>query len=139
MERQSQFVFLLLVLAQAAHSVEEYFSRLYEVFGPARFVSSLVSAELSLGFLVVNSGLVAFGVWCWAVPVRSRWPSAGAVAWFWGLLELVNGIGHSLLAASRWGYFPGVLTAPVLLVVAGWLVLLLARPARPGGQRANPR
>jgi hypothetical protein len=129
-ERQSQFVFLLLMLVQAAHSVEEYVARLYEVFAPARFVSSLVSADLSLGFLVVNTALVAFGVWCWAVPVRSRWPSAGAVAWFWGLLELGNGIGHSVLAASRGGYFPGVLTASLLLVVAAWLVLLLARSTR---------
>jgi hypothetical protein len=59
---------LFLILAQGAHSIEEYVTRLYEVFGPARFVSSLVSSDLALGFLVVNGALVMFGLWCWAFP-----------------------------------------------------------------------
>lgn len=127
MERRSQFVFLFLILAQAAHSIEEYATRLYEVFAPARFVSSLVSNDLSLGFLVVNAALVAFGLWCWAVPVRSGWRAARGLAWFWMLLELGNGIGHSVLALSRGGYFPGVATAPLLLLLAAWLAVLLTR------------
>ncbi len=127
MERRSQFVFLFLILAQGAHSIEEYATRLYEVFAPARFVSSLVSNDLSLGFLVVNAALVAFGLWCWAVPVRSGWRAARGLAWFWTLLELGNGIGHSVLALSRGGYFPGVATAPLLLVLAAWLAVLQAR------------
>lgn len=130
MERRSQFAFLLLMVAQAAHSVEEYATRLYEVFAPARFISSLVSNDLSIGFLIVNIGLVAFGVWCWAVPVRSGWPSARGLAWFWALLELGNGIGHSALALARGGYFPGALTAPLLLALSGWLAALLCLHAR---------
>jgi len=39
MQRMGQTVFLLLVLAQGAHSIEEYITRLYAVFAPARFVS----------------------------------------------------------------------------------------------------
>jgi hypothetical protein len=38
-----QAVFGVLVLAQAAHSVEEYVGRLWESFPPARFVSGLTS------------------------------------------------------------------------------------------------
>ena len=68
MERRSQFAFLFLILAQAAHSVEEYATRLYEVLAPARFVSSLVSSDLALGFFIVNAALVTFGLWCWAFP-----------------------------------------------------------------------
>lgn len=124
MERKGQAVFLLLILAQAAHSVEEYVTKLYEVFAPARFVSSLVSANLGVGFVVVNAGLVGFGLWCWAVPVRSGWPAAHGLAWFWVILELGNGIGHSVLALSRRGYFPGVATAPLLLVFAAWVALI---------------
>ncbi len=127
MERRSQFVFLFLILTQGAHSIEEYATRLYEVFAPARFVSSLVSNDLSLGFLVVNAALVGFGLWCWAVPVRSGWRAARGLAWFWTLLELGNGIGHSVLALSRGGYFPGVATAPLLLVLAAWLAVLQTR------------
>lgn len=136
MERRSQFAFLLLVVAQAAHSVEEYVMRLYEVFAPARFVSSLISTDLSVGFLVANTALVTFGLWCWAVPVRSGWRSARGLAWFWALLELGNGIAHSTLALARGGYFPGAITAPLLLVLAGWLAALLHHTARRPGHAA---
>ena len=127
MGRRSEFAFLFLILVQGAHSVEEYVTKLYEVFAPARFVSSLVSNDLSLGFLVVNAALVSFGLWCWAVPVRSGWHAARGLVWFWTILELGNGIGHSALALSRGGYFPGVATAPLLLLLAGWLTVLQAR------------
>ena len=82
MEHRRQLVFLFLILAQAAHSIEEYVTRLYEVFAPARFVSSLVSNNLALGFLVANVTLITFGLWCWAVPVRSGWHAAHGLIWF---------------------------------------------------------
>jgi hypothetical protein len=123
-DRKSKVAFLLLILAQGAHSIEEYATRLYDVFAPARIVSSLVSNDLSVGFLVVNAALVTFGLWCWAVPVRSGWGAARGLAWFWTFLELGNGIGHSALALSRRGYFPGVATAPLLLLAATWLAVL---------------
>jgi len=125
-------VFLFLILAQSAHSIEEYVTRLYEVFAPARFVSGLVSNNLALGFVVFNVALVTFGVWCWAYPVRSSWPAARGFVWCWTILEMGNGIGHSVVALSRWGYFPGVATAPLLLVFAAWLVILQTR------QRSRP-
>jgi len=125
--RRSQLVFLCLILAQAAHSVEEYLTRLYEVFAPARFVSSLVSSNLRLGFVIANIILVAFGLWCWAVPVRSGWRAARGLVWFWILLELGNGLSHSFFALVRGGYFPGVITAPLLLFFAGWLAILQAQ------------
>ena len=107
LERRERLVFLCLILAQGAHSIEEYVTRLYAVFPPARFVSSLISHHLAVGFLFVNAALVTFGLWCWAVPIRSHWPVAGAIVWFWMLLELGNGIGHLFLALSQRGYFPG--------------------------------
>jgi hypothetical protein len=141
-EHRGQLVFLFLILAQVAHSVEEYFTRLYEVFAPARLVSSLVSHDLAVGFLVVNATLVTFALWCWAVPVRSGWHIARGLVWFWTILELGNGMGHSALALMRGGYFPGVVTAPLLLLFAGWLAVLQARHARrpsmnPGNWRAS--
>ena len=77
--RRSKLLFLLLIAVQAAHSVEEYAGRLYEVFPPARFVSGLVSGNLSLGFLVINVAIVGFGAWCYFGPVRS---GLGA-GWVW--------------------------------------------------------
>jgi hypothetical protein len=131
-ERRTQVVFLFLVLTQGAHSIEEYVTRLYQVFAPARFVSSLVSNNLALGFLVVNGTLVAFGLWCWAFPVRSGWRAAPGFVWFWTILELGNGLGHSGLALRQGSYFPGVITAPLLLLFASWLAVLQIRHARVG-------
>ena len=80
MSRRSKLLFLLLIAVQAAHSVEEYAGRLYEVFPPARFVSGLVSGNLSLGFLVINVAIVGFGAWCYFGPVRSGLGAGWVVA-----------------------------------------------------------
>lgn len=118
MDRRTRSAFLLLVLAQAAHSVEEYVTRLYETFAPARAVSVLVSDDPATGFVVVNASLVAFGLWYW-------WRSTRGLAWAWSVLALANGSGHVLLALVRGGYFPGVVTAPLLVLAAGRLAVLL--------------
>ena len=128
-ETGSQVVFLCLILAQAAHSAEEYITRLYDVFAPARFVSGLFSNNLTWGFAVGNTVLVGFGLWCWAVPIRSGWRSARGLMWFWTILELANGCAHSAMAVSRGGYFPGVATAPLLLLFAGWLAIIQLKSA----------
>jgi hypothetical protein len=136
MDGRGRLAFLLLVLAQAAHSAEEYVARLYEVFAPARFVSALFSRDLALGFLVANAAIVAFGLWCWLVPLRKGWPSARTFAWCWTFVELVNGTGHPLFALSRGSYFPGVITAPLLLLTACWLALVLLQAGARGPSRS---
>jgi hypothetical protein len=117
-----------LVLAQAAHSVEEYLGRLWESFPPARALTSLVSQDLELGFLVINVALVTFGVWCFLWPVRRGWPSAVPLAWGWVVIETINGIGHPLWSLRQGGYTPGVATAPVLLILAIYLAGQLRKP-----------
>lgn len=121
-----QSTFLALVVLQALHSLEEYAFRLYDVFPPARFVSSLFSADLRRGFIVVNVGLVAFGFWCYFWPVRRRWPIAIPLAWLWVTIELINGVGHPAWSLVTRGYTPGVVTALMLLPCA----LLLAQRLR---------
>ena len=118
--------FGVLVLAQAAHSTEEYVGRLWESFTPARWVSGLVSQDLERGFVTINVVLVAFGIWCLALPIRRGWPSARWLAWGWATIEAINGTGHSLWSLGQGGYTPGVATAPLLLIVA----LMLARRLR---------
>ena len=127
MDPRSVNAFLALGLVQAAHSIEEYAAGLYEVFAPARLVSGLVSDDLATGFLVLNAAFVCFGLWCWAVPVRSGWASARLWMWLWIAIEIGNGVTHSGIALLRGGYFPGVITAPVLLVLALRLAFLLTR------------
>lgn len=133
MTPRARFAFLVVVLAQAAHSVEEYVFRLWEVFEPARFVSGLLVDDLPVGFLVFNVSFVLFGVGCWALLARPGRPAARGVAWAWALLELGNGIGHALIALGRGGYFPGVGTAPLPAASSAWLMLeMTALEERPG-------
>jgi hypothetical protein len=47
-------LFLALTLAQAAHSVEEYEFRLYDVWPPARAISGLISDDREVGFAVAR-------------------------------------------------------------------------------------
>jgi len=119
-----------LVFAQAVHSIEEYVGRLWESFPPARFLTGLISPDREFGFIVINSALVAFGVWCLTWPVRRDWPSAVRFMWFWIVLEMINGVGHLAWTLRQGGYTAGVLTAPVLLVVALYLGFQLRSAAR---------
>jgi len=123
--------FLALVTTQAAHSMEEYLGRLYEVFPPARFASGLVSQNRELGFVVLNIAIVVFGMWCYAWPMRKRWRGARALAWLWVGIETLNGIGHPVWSVVSGVYVPGTATAPILLVLA----LVLASRLAAGPER----
>lgn len=122
--------FGLLIAAQAAHSLEEYAFRLFDVFAPARFVSGLASGDLATGFAIVNIGIVALGLGCYLAWVRAGQTAGRAIAWAWTVLELANGIGHLILAAARGGYFPGAGTAPLLIGTSLYLGNTLGRGTR---------
>jgi hypothetical protein len=126
-----KLAFGALVVAQTAHSIEEYAGRLWESFPPAAFLTGLISSNRELGFLVINIALVAFGFWCLIWPVRGDWPSAKSLAWFWVVIETINGIGHPAWTLRQSAYTPGVLTAPILLVLALYLAFQLLQLPRP--------
>lgn len=123
-------MFLLLILVQAVHSVEEYVFKLYEAFGPTRFVSGLLSDDLQTGFAVANIALVAFGLWCYLARVRPAHASARWWVWPWVVVESANGITHAVVALQRGEYFPGVMTAPLLLATSLYLGIRLVRTSR---------
>jgi hypothetical protein len=131
-----QLTFAALVVAQAAHSIEEYLGRLWESFPPAAFLTGLISSDRERGFVVINCALVAFGVWCLLWPVRKAWSIAPAFVWFWIVLGVVNGVGHLAWSLRRGSYTPGVLTAPVLLVLALYLALQEERARRAASHAA---
>jgi hypothetical protein len=110
--------FGLLIVAQAAHSIEEYLGRLWEVFPPAAFVSGLLSTNRETGFIVFNLALVTFGLWCFLWPVSRAWAAAPTLVAIWIAIELVNGIGHPLWSLAQGRYTPGLATAPILLALA---------------------
>jgi hypothetical protein len=127
MSRRSKLLFLLLVITQAAHSLEEYLTRLFEVFPPARLVSGLISDDLAIGFALVNSVIIVGGVWCYVGPVRTGGGAGRVVASVWTVIELANGIGHVAMAIFAGGYFPGVVTGVGLIIVAACLAFELPR------------
>ena len=131
--RRSSAALGALLLAQAAHSTEEYVGRLWETFPPARMVSAALSSDLRTGFLMANVLLLAFGLWCWLRPVRRGWPSGRLLAWGWAMLELGNAAGHSAWALRQGRYVPGLATAPLLLLLAANLAFRLQGEPRPQG------
>jgi hypothetical protein len=120
-----QLTFGALVLAQVAHSIEEYVSRIWESFPPALLLADVISPDLRTNFLLLNLSFVGFGVWCFVWPVRRQWKAAIGLAWIWAGIEWVNGIGHSLWSLWRFGYTPGVFTAPLLVILALYMVAQL--------------
>jgi hypothetical protein len=57
MERRNKTVFLILVLAQGLHSIEEYIGRLWEVFPPTKYLVLFSSGKKRI-FILSWIGLV---------------------------------------------------------------------------------
>lgn len=121
MNASIRYTFLLLVLTQTLHSFEEYYFSLWTVLAPARFVSSLLSDDLALGFSIINSAIVIFGFWTYLYPVSRKWASSDLFLWAWCAIELANGIAHIVFALLAQGYFPGLYTAPLLLLFSCYI------------------
>jgi hypothetical protein len=121
-------LFLGLAISQAAHSIEEFCFQLFEVFAPARYLSGLVSDNLAFGFAAINSLIVACIFWTYFFRVRPGTRNATAWVWAWSLLELANGFGHFVFTADVGAYYPGVLTAPFLLLFSVALIYRLVHP-----------
>ena len=123
-------IFLILVLLQAMHSIEEYIGELWNNFPPANYVCSLVSDDLEYGFIIINISFFVFGMLAWYFPVRKNYLIAPVLIWFWIIIELMNGIVHPAWSVIQKSYTPGVLTAPLLFIVAFILLKLSLRKSR---------
>jgi hypothetical protein len=119
--------FLLLVLVQGLHSIEEYLGRLWENLPPATVLCNLVSENPATGFLIINIGLFVFGLLGWLFAVRNGTSLAPPIIWFWIIIEIINGIGHPAWSLFQGAYTPGVFTAPFLLILAIFLLSLKTR------------
>jgi hypothetical protein len=111
-------IVVLSVLAQAAHFIEEFLTRFFvrfpEVFGLQPWSETFF----------VSFNVVWLGLWVLAlVGVRAGIIIAVLPLWFLGLAMVLNVLAHPVLALIAGGYFPGLLTAPLV----GALGLLLVR------------
>jgi hypothetical protein len=107
----------IVVLAQAAHFVEELGTGFHR-----RFPAQLGLVEWSTGFFVWFN--VAWLV-AWALAARGlieRRRLALFPLWFLGIAGVANGIAHPALSLRTGGYFPGLVTSP--LVGVGGAILL---------------
>ena len=86
----SKNLFLGLAFSQAAHSIEEFYFRLYDVLAFTRYFVGLISRNLAVGFAVANTLVVAFIFWTYFRRVRPATGTATAWIWGWSLLETAS-------------------------------------------------
>ena len=105
------------VLFQGAHFVEELLTGLHE-----RLPAIFGLAPMSLRFFV-SFNLTWLAIWtlcAWGLAARRR--AALFPLWFLGIACIANGVAHPLLSVLVSGYFPGLVSAPVVAVLGVLLV-----------------
>ena len=116
-ERSLVGLFLLGVAAQCVHCTEEFVTQLYDRL-PTFLGLTPWSPDVFIGF-----NLVWIAVWvAAAVGLTKGLRIALFPIWFFALGMVVNLVAHPLLAVGVGGYFPGLITSPVVGVL-GVLVL----------------
>lgn len=133
-------LYLALGIAQAAHSTEEYLTRLVDKFPVvtgylhkvAGFFPVVTMTERT--FVVLNIGLIVF-LLSVSPFVFQRRPWALRVARVAAVVEALNGFAHLFAAVYTGGYYPGALSAVGLLLVAGATLGSSARASARGQSR----
>lgn len=114
-------LFLLGLAVQCMHFMEEFLTHFQD-----RFPALLGLPPWSERFFVAFN-LIWLSVWILsAIDLERTYRLALFPVWFFAIAAVVNGMAHPLLAVVAHGYFPGLITAPVLgvLGVLLWLRLL---------------
>lgn len=111
-----------MTICQALHSIEEYIGRLWDVYPPAKFVTSLISDDNHLGFIIFNIGVFILMMVCWFFVVHKGLKWAGAVIWFWVIMELLNGAMHMAWSISDSKYEPGLIMG-IFLVISAFVLM----------------
>jgi hypothetical protein len=137
--RAAVLVAVIAALCQAAHFAEELATGFHRRF-PA-----LLGLEPWSPRFFVSLNVCWLAAWAaGALGLSVRRHAALFPLWFLGLAGIANGVAHPLLALRSGGYFPGLVTAPVV-GVAGVLLFrrLLAitgdRPLVGRGAPPGPR
>jgi hypothetical protein len=96
-----------LILARLVHTFEDYVGG-YQGLSPLSGVAPefFVLFHLSVLFLLAAATP--------SVAAGRRW--ALALAKLWAIVEILNGAGHIMVAVLQWGYYPGLWTAPLLVL-----------------------
>lgn len=104
------------ILIQVLHFTEEYTTGFF-----SRFPSVLGLSPWSRSFFV-SFNLCWIAIWlCSAVGLRAGYRAAFFPVWFFAIAAMANGVVHPLLSIRTGGYFPGLLTSPLLGIIGVWL------------------
>jgi hypothetical protein len=132
--RRTTMLFVAGVALQTLHFAEEYSTRFFERFPPV-----LGEPPWSASFFVIFN-VFWLGVWVLAAfGFQAGYRAAFFPVWFFAIAAVANGIAHPLLALRAGGYFPGLLTSPLLAVVGVWLWLRLVAMTSPRAGSASAR
>jgi hypothetical protein len=109
---------LLLTVALIAHLAEEM---------KTGFRKRLPLGEMPL-WLFVGLNVLIYGYCFYTLKLAAAGhPRAVILAWLFAIAMLFNGLGHIGIMVWRRKYFPGGVTASLLLVGAGYLIITLGR------------
>jgi hypothetical protein len=121
-------LFLIGVGAQSLHFMEEFITRFQD-----RFPELLGFPAWPENFFVVFN-LTWLSIWIFsAVGLQRGYRFALFPVWFFAIAAIMNGIAHPVLAIVARGYFPGLISSPVLGVLGVLLwrrLLALTRPSK---------
>jgi hypothetical protein len=117
---QTARLFLIGLAAQCLHFMEESITRF-----PERFPALLGLPAWSADFFVVFN-LTWLSIWILSTIglQRGYWFALFPI-WFFAIASIANGIAHPVLAIVVRGYFPGLITSPLVGVLGVLLWLRL--------------
>jgi Protein of unknown function with HXXEE motif len=119
-------LFLLGLAAQCLHVLEEFGTCFPSQF-PALWGLPAWSENFFVGFY-----LLWLSIWILSVLGLARGARVALFpVWFFGLASLANGAAHPVLAILVHGYFPGLLSSPVVGVLGGLVCRRLFALTRP--------
>lgn len=106
-------LFLVGVALQCLHFIEEFVTGLY-IHLPAFLDLAPWSPEF---FVAFNLAWIAIWIIS-AIGIYHHFPAAYFPVWFFIFGMVGNGVFHPLLALATQGYFPGLVTSPIVGVIS---------------------
>ncbi len=107
---------------QSVHFIEEAMTGFHRELGKL-----LGSSEIPLPiFLAFN--LILIVIWIVSIRrLRADSTPAFVAAWFLAIAGVINLVAHPLLTIYKGGYFPGLVTSPLIGFAAAWLGIQLIK------------
>ncbi len=107
-----------LIVARFLHTFEDYVGG-YQDLSPLSSIPPEFFVLFHLAILILLAAATP------SVAAGRRW--ALRLAKVWAILEILNGTSHIIIALLEWGYYPGLWTAPLIVIFGAALGRSLRR------------